>query len=191
MLLKQCQWAGFRCISKYFKKVPKDAKQEAIKTLRGRLKSAGLAGLVEGGQEVTAAYLQDLTERAYNPDLDIAASAYKDDAIYGGGAGVTFNFLLETAGRRVNKFLKGQAQLVADQQEESVEAAEMAARGRASMDGRRFDADGNEIPEGQLAIEAPRLALPSPELADQPDTPSETLRKETGKENILGLGLLR
>ena len=182
----------FGAIANILKKVPKDAKQEAVKTIRGRLKSAGLAGLVEGGQEVTAAILQDVTERGlYNPDLEIAASAYKDDAIYGGGAGATFNFLLETiAGRRVKKFLKGQAQLVADQQEEGVEAAEMAGRGRASMDGRRFDADGNEIPEGQLAIEAPRLALPSPELADQPDTPSETLEKRKQvKENILGLGL--
>mgnify|MGYP002037660210 CR=1 FL=1 len=80
----------FGALANILKKVPKDAKQEAVKTIRGRLKSAGVAGLAEGGQEVTAAVLQDLTEKGfYNPDLEIAASAYKDDAIYGGGAGAT------------------------------------------------------------------------------------------------------
>ena len=121
----------FGAVANILKKVPKDAKADAVKTIGKRLQSAGVAGLQEGGQEVVAAVLQDLVEKnLYNPDLDISASAYQDDAIYGGGAGATFNFLLESiAGRRVKKVLKARDQLMADQAEEGQEILIRLAEG--------------------------------------------------------------
>lgn len=126
---------AFGVIANIFKKVPKDVKESAIKKLIPRLKSAAKVGGYEAIQESTAAWLQDLTEQGlYNPDLDISMSAYKDDAIYGGGAGATFNFLLETvAGRRVKKALKSQAQLVLDQREEGQEVKQQVQRAKGSL----------------------------------------------------------
>ena len=181
----------FGAVGNILKKVPKEAKDEAIRTIRGRLKSAGKSAIAEGSQEVTAAILQDLTEKnLYNPDLNIAASAYTDDAIYGGGAGGVFNFVLESiAGRRINKFIKGQAQLVADQQEEGAEARDMANRGKASLGGTRFDADGNEIPEGQPQIAGPRLMLTGPDQEVEEDKQIVPEDKKRASENLKKLAL--
>jgi hypothetical protein len=125
----------FGVIANMLKKVPKEAKESAIKSIGQRLKSAGKVGLAEGAQEVGAAIAQDLTEKGlYNPDLDISQSAYSDDAIYGGGAGATFSFLLETvAGRRVKKFVKARAQLAMDQREEAAEIKEQVERSKGSL----------------------------------------------------------
>ena len=126
---------AFGVIANIFKKVPKDVKESAVKKLIPRLKSAAKVGGYEAIQESAAAWLQDLTEQGlYNPDLDISLSAYKDDAIYGGGAGATFNFLLETvAGRRVSKVLKAQSQLVLDQREDAKEIKEQVERAKGSL----------------------------------------------------------
>ena len=68
------------------KKDHKNKADETIRTITGRLKRSLGAGLYEGGQEVLAGFLQDLTEKnLYNPDLEVGQSAY-DDAVYGGGA---------------------------------------------------------------------------------------------------------
>lgn len=125
----------FGVIANMLKKVPKEAKESAIKSIGQRLKSAGKVGLAEGAQEVGAAIAQDLTEKGlYNPDLDLSQSAYSDDAIYGGGAGATFSFLLETvAGRRVEKFIKARTQLAMDQREEASEIKEQVERAKGSL----------------------------------------------------------
>ena len=124
----------FGSVANLLKKVPKDAKEEAVDGIVKRLKNAGVAGLAEGGQEVIAAVLQDLTEKnLYNPDLELSASAYQDDAIYGGGAGATFNFLLETiGGRRVKKVIDARKELLADQAAESQEVRDQVERAKAS-----------------------------------------------------------
>lgn len=124
----------FGSVANLLKKVPKDAKEEAVDGIVKRLKNAGVAGLAEGGQEVVAAILQDLTEKKmYNPDLELSASAYQDDAIYGGGAGATFNFLLETiGGRRVKKVIDARKELLADQAAESQEVRDQVERAKAS-----------------------------------------------------------
>ena len=124
----------FGSVANLLKKVPKDAKEEAVDGIVKRLKNAGVAGLAEGGQEVVAAILQDLTEKKmYNPDLELSASAYQDDAIYGGGAGATFNFLLETiGGSRVKKVIDARKELLADQAAESQEVRDQVERAKAS-----------------------------------------------------------
>ena len=156
----------FGAVANILKKVPKDAKEEAVKTIGKRLKSAGVAGLQEGGQEVVAAVLQDLVEKnLYNPDLEMSASAYQDDAIYGGGAGATFNFLLESiAGRRVKKVIKARDQLRADQAEEGQEINDQVQRAKAST-------AGPEAAETPL-LEAPRLQLTGPKT--EPEVEAET-----------------
>ena len=156
----------FGAVANILKKVPKDVKEEAAKTIGKRLKSAGVAGLQEGGQEVVAAVLQDLVEKnLYNPDLELSASAYQDDAIYGGGAGATFNFLLESiAGRRVKKVIKARDQLRADQAEEGQEINDQVQRAKAST-------AGPEAAETPL-LEAPRLQLTGPKT--EPEVEAET-----------------
>ena len=156
----------FGAVANILKKVPKDVKEEAVKTIGKRLKNAGVAGLAEGGQEVTAAILQDLIEQnLYNPDLELSLSAYQDDAIYGGGAGATFNFLLETvSGRRVKKVLKARDQLLSDQREEGQEILDQVDRAKASTAG----PEGVETP----LLEAPRLQLTGPKT--EPEVEAET-----------------
>jgi hypothetical protein len=123
--------------------------------------------LAEGGQEVVAAVLQDLVEKGlYNPDLEFSASAYKDDAIYGGGAGATFNFLLETiSGRRVKKVLKARDQLLADQREEGQEILDQVDRAKAST----AAPAGVETP----LLEAPRLLLEGPKTEPELEADKE------------------
>lgn len=156
----------FGAVANILKKVPKDVKEDAVKTVTKRIKNAGVAGIAEAGQEVTAAILQDLIEQnLYNPDLELSASAYQDDAIYGGGAGATFNFLLETvAGRRVKKVLKARDQLMADQAEEGQEILDQVGRAKAATAG----------PEGVQTplLEAPRLQLTGPKT--EPEVEAET-----------------
>ena len=156
----------FGAVGNMLKKVPKESKESAIKTIRQRLKSAGVAGLQEGGQEVVAAILQDLTEKnMYNPDLELSASAYSDDAIYGGGAGATFNFLLETiGGRRVRKVIDARKQLVRDQQEEGAEVTGNVARAEASI-------------AGPAGVSTPLLPAPRLRITDQ-SVPEETASEE-------------
>ena len=180
---------AFGVIANMLKKVPKEAKKEAVKTVMGRLKSAGKVGLAEGAQEVTAAILQDLTEKGmYNPSLEITQSAYHDDAIYGGGAGATFNFLLETlAGRRVNKVIKRQAQLIHDQREEGEEVKEQVDRAKGSLNVKEpTEDDSGDVlliagPAAELSAEDARAA--EVEL----EQPTETQREYN--ENLKNLGL--
>ena len=176
---------AFGTIANMLKKVPKEAKAEAIKTIRGRLKSAGKAGLAEGAQEVTAAIAQDLVEKnLYNPDLDIAASAYTDDAIYGGGAGATFNFLLETvAGRRVKKALKARAELEADQREEGEETVNMLDRARSSLG--VTDVDPEPLMLTGPKTEGQALA----EAAEEGSASEPTKAQKDFAQNLKNLGL--
>ena len=180
---------AFGVIANMLKKVPKEAKQEAIKTIRGRLKSAGKVGLAEGAQEVTAAILQDLTEKGmYNPSLEITQSAYHDDAIYGGGAGATFNFLLETlAGRRVNKVIKRQAQLIHDQREEATEVKNQIDRAKGSLNVK----EPPESESGDVLLIAGPAAEASAEDARAAEVeleqPTETQKEYN--ENLKNLGL--
>ena len=155
--------------------MPKDVKEEAVKTIGKRLKSAGVAGLQEGGQEVVAAVLQDLVEKnLYNPDLELSASAYQDDAIYGGGAGATFNFLLETvAGRRVKKVLKSRDQLLSDQREEGQEILDQVDRAKASTAG----PEGVETP----LLEAPRLQLTGPKTKPEEEAEINQTRVQSAQ----------
>ena len=164
----------FGAVANILKKVPKQAKKSAIKTITQRLKSAGVAGLAEGGQEVVAAIAQDLVEKnMYNPDLELSASAYSDDAIYGGGAGATFNFLLETiAGRRIKKVVNAREQLERDQQEESAEAVGNVARAEASM-------------AGPAGVDTPLLPAPRLQLTDQ-RVPEETATEEDVQRGTVG-----
>ena len=165
----------FGAVANILKKVPKDVKEEAVKTIGKRLKNAGVAGLAEGGQEVTAAILQDLIEQnLYNPDLELSLSAYQDDAIYGGGAGATFNFLLETvSGRRVKKVLKAREQLLSDQREEGQEILDQVDRAKASTAG----------PEGVQTplLEAPRLQLTGPKTKPEEEAEINQTRVQSAQ----------
>ena len=165
----------FGAVANILKKVPKDVKEEAVKTIGKRLKNAGVAGLAEGGQEVTAAILQDLIEQnLYNPDLELSLSAYQDDAIYGGGAGATFNFLLETvAGRRVKKVLKSRGQLLSDQREEGQEILDQVDRAKASTAG----PEGVETP----LLEAPRLQLTGPKTKPEEEAEINQTRVQSAQ----------
>ena len=164
----------FGSIANILKKVPKQAKASAIKNIRQRLKSAGVSGVAEGGQEVAAAWFQDLVEKnMYKPDIEISASAYSDDAIYGGGAGATFNFLLETiAGRRIKKVVNAREQLLRDQQEEGAEVVGNVARAEASM-------------AGPAGVDTPLLPAPRLQLTDQ-RVPEETATEEDVQESTVG-----
>jgi len=137
----------FGQIGKMLRKVPKEEKQTATSIIARRLKNAGTQGLIEGGQEVGAAIMQDLVEQnIYNPDLEITASAYQDDAIYGGGAGATLQFLIDTVGgRRVRKQFDKDRQLENDLREESNEKQFDFGNAQASLGFEQYDDEGNPV----------------------------------------------
>ena len=110
------------------RKVPKGSQEAAIKTIAGRLKRATGTFAAEGSQEALAGIAQDLVEQnLYNPDANIGATA-GDEFLYGGGAGATLSFLVDSIrGRQINKMDKAFTQLQDDLADESAETAEKAA----------------------------------------------------------------
>ena len=61
----------------------------------------------EGGQEFTAAVLQDLAARSiYNPDVDILNMDSIEEGLYGGSAGAVFQGLMTAFGPRKAKFFR-------------------------------------------------------------------------------------
>ena len=162
----------FGQISKLLKGVPKAEKDTAVSIIKKRLKNAGTQGLIEGGQEVTAAILQDLTEKnIYNPDLEIALSAYQDDAIYGGGAGATLQFLIDTvAGRKARKAFDKVRQIESDLQEDSAESG-LSVDAAMSSAGTARDDEGNLVTPRMPA--AQRL-LPAPTIEEEAEVSIDT-----------------
>tara|TARA_R110002050_G_scaffold111549_1_gene225215 strand:- start:5 stop:7156 length:7152 start_codon:yes stop_codon:yes gene_type:complete len=91
------------------KKVPKVRDKGEKDFVISKLKSAAQSGVLEGGQEVTASLLQDLTARGlYSDELPIGESMFDEftiGGIIGGGADLLFNSL---GGKRgvANEYLK-------------------------------------------------------------------------------------
>lgn len=125
---------------RFLGKVPKQARDEAIRTIAGRLKNAGINALAEGGQELFAGIAQDLTEKGiYNPNLEVGQSAL-DDLAAGGAAGGAISFLLDSMrGRQLVNMERKDKQIEEDISRRAAEADEQVQIGRAAI----VDEEGN------------------------------------------------
>lgn len=125
---------------RFLGKVPKQARDEAIRTIAGRLKNAGINALAEGGQELFAGIAQDLTEKGiYNPNLEVGQSAL-DDLAAGGAAGGAISFLLDSIrGRQLVNMERKDKQIEEDITRRAAEADEQVQIGRAAI----VDEEGN------------------------------------------------
>ena len=151
------------------RKVPPQNQADAIKRIGGRLRRAVTTGTFEGIQEATAGIAQDLVEQnLYNPDANIGATA-DEEFLYGGGAGATLSFLLDSIrGRQLNKLDAANRQLAEDLADEGAETAEKAKNAADSL---RTD---SELGDGQPIL----LAAPTQEVAEEPeDVPDVTKRR--------------
>lgn len=125
---------------RFLGKVPKQARDEAIRTIAGRLKNAGINALAEGGQELFAGIAQDLTEKGiYNPNIEVGQSAL-DDLAAGGAAGGAISFLLDSMrGRQLVNMERKDRQIEEDIARRAAEADEQVQIGRAAI----VDEEGN------------------------------------------------
>lgn len=125
---------------RFLGKVPKQARDEAIRTIAGRLKNAGVNALAEGGQELFAGIAQDLTEKGiYNPNIEVGQSAL-DDLAAGGAAGGAISFLLDSMrGRQLVNMERKDRQIEEDIARRAAEADEQVQIGRAAI----VDEEGN------------------------------------------------
>lgn len=125
---------------RFLGKVPKQARDEAIRTIAGRLKNAGINALAEGGQELFAGIAQDLTEKGiYNPNLEVGQSAL-DDLAAGGAAGGAISFLLDSMrGRQLVNMERKDRQIEEDIARRAAEADEQVQIGKAAI----VDEEGN------------------------------------------------
>lgn len=125
---------------RFLGKVPKQARDEAIRTIAGRLKNAGINALAEGGQELFAGIAQDLTEKGiYNPNIEVGQSAL-DDLAAGGAAGGAISFLLDSMrGRQLVNMERKDRQIEEDIARRAAEADEQVQIGRAAI----LDEEGN------------------------------------------------
>ena len=142
------------------RKVPAENQEEAIKAIGKRLRRAVTTGTFEGIQEASAGIAQDLVEKnLYNPEANIGATA-DEEFIYGGSAGATLSFLVDSIrGRQLNKLDKANRQLAEDLADEGAETAEKAKNAADSL---RTD---SELGDGQPLL----LAAPTQEVADEVD----------------------
>ena len=88
-------------ISRILGRVPKNIPKGEKDYLINLFKSAGIAAAEEGGQEVSAAILQNMIERGYNPNQEILEESLMDDLTIGAGVGALADITLNAfAGRR-------------------------------------------------------------------------------------------
>jgi len=88
-------------ISRILGRVPKNIPRGEKDYLINLFKSAGIAAAEEGGQEVSAAILQNMIERGYNPNQEIIEGSLMDDLTIGGAVGALADITLNAfAGRR-------------------------------------------------------------------------------------------
>ena len=157
------------------RKVPAENQEEAIKAIGKRLRRAVTTGTFEGIQEASAGIAQDLVEKnLYNPEANIGATA-DEEFIYGGSAGATLSFLVDSIrGRQLNKLDKANRQLAEDLADEGAETAEKAKNAADSL---RTD---SELGDGQPLL----LAAPTQEVADEVDEVPDVT-----KQRLESLGL--
>ena len=157
------------------RKVPAENQEEAVKAIGKRLRRAVTTGTFEGIQEAGAGIAQDLVEKnLYNPEANIGATA-DEEFIYGGSAGATLSFLVDSIrGRQLNKLDKANRQLAEDLADEGAETAEKAKNAADSL---RTD---SELGDGQPIL----LAAPTQEVADEVDEVPDVT-----KQRLESLGL--
>lgn len=89
-------------LSRLVRKV--DGKDGTNDVLTGvqRIRNAAATGSLEATQEMTAAFLQNLIERGYNPEKELLDAGIIDEGIAGGGAGAIMQALVDflTTGKR-------------------------------------------------------------------------------------------
>ena len=147
------------------RKVPREARDQALATIGKRLRRAGRAGLEEGGQEVFAGIAQDLIEQGiYNPDAQIGQSAV-DDMVVGGTAGGALQYLLDTLTRRQMATFESDATKEEQQNEDLLAEMDVLKQRMANAQenaARRAGPQALSGPEERLALPAPPGQLPPP-----------------------------
>jgi hypothetical protein len=165
---------------KILKKVPPSLRDEAIFQFGKRLKRAAITGTQEAAQEAFTGALQNLVEQGiYNPDRGILEGT-GEEALIGGGAGFTLDFLLSTMRapgmrRNFNQIkeleLEGDTQALAEKANQFVETSQLAT-------------DKNAVPmqEGVAPTGDEQLALPAPSEAPAGMKPEEAAVLDTSAE---------
>ena len=94
-----------------FKNLADDLGEEALETFGGRVRNAFVTGGYEAAQEASAAVLQNMTERGYNPTKSLLDAGVGEEALIGGEAGALLQFFTDT-------FLRGKSGRYAELREQ-------------------------------------------------------------------------
>ena len=172
-------------ISRILGRVPKNIPRGEKDYLINLFKSAGIAAAEEGGQEVSAAILQNMIERGYNPNQEIIEDSLIDDLTVGGAVGALADITLNAfAGRR--KGYMSEAQIENERKAREIESRndfqfrqEMAERKRISelvqSDPDTFNAEAERVQGSASTIPAPTneevMAFNQPSIAGAVATP--------------------
>jgi len=175
-------------ISRILGRVPKNIPRGEKDYLINLFKSAGIAAAEEGGQEVSAAILQNMIERGYNPNQEIIEGSLMDDLTIGGAVGALADITLNAfSGRR--KGYMTDAQKENERKAREIEARndfqfrqEMAERKRIAelieSDPEAFQAEADRVQGLASTIPAPTneevMSFNQPSVAGAVATP-ETL----------------
>jgi hypothetical protein len=175
-------------ISRILGRVPKNIPKGEKDYLINLFKSAGIAAAEEGGQEVSAAILQNMIERGYNPNQEIIEGSLMDDLTIGGAVGALADITLNAfSGRR--KGYMTEAQKENERKAREIEGRndfqfrqEMAERKRIAelieSDPEAFQAEADRVQGLASTIPAPTneevMAFNQPSSAGAVATP-ETL----------------
>jgi hypothetical protein len=122
----------------------------------GSLRSALVTGTAEGAQEATAAILQNLVERGYNPERELLDAGVQEEALVGGGSGALLQLILDGASN-VGKIARGRGgpERVEAPPEPTPEPSEVETTAPISEDTVEPTVETEEIsPLEQQAIEA-------------------------------------
>ena len=188
-------------ISRILGRVPKNIPKGEKDYLINLFKSAGIAAAEEGGQEVSAAILQNMIERGYNPNQEIIEGSLMDDLTIGAGVGALADITLNAfAGRR--KGYMSDAQKENERKAREIEARndfqfrqEMTERKRIGelikTDPEAFQAEAERVQGLASSIPAPTneevMRFNQPSAAGAVATP-ETLGELYSLRIVGGLG---